>query len=216
MTDRLRGEIQALKEDTLKMGKIAREMLAISLHALKEQDLDLAKHVKERKSELTTLHDSIEDRVFSTIALYQPVAKDMRTIVCVLRMIVDLDRIGRYGKDISKIVGYIKGKAPVGGMMNLPHMGELVLAMVDDALLAFETESISSIAGFAHRDDAVDALNKSIFRESLTYMMEDPRTITPCTDYIIVARFLERCGDHTCDMGEKIHYMVTGERIEIK
>jgi phosphate transport system protein len=191
-------------------------MLATAIDALEEQDQDKVKWVREHKAELTRRHNEIEERVFSVIALYQPVAKDMRTVVCALRMIVDLDRIGRYGKDISKMVSYIKGKPAVGGMMNLPHMGDLVLAMVNDVLRAFESEDLSPIAGLGHRDDAVDALNKSVFRESLTYMMEDPRTITPCTDYIMVARFLERCGDHACDMGEKIHYMVTGERIEIK
>jgi phosphate transport system protein len=96
------------------------------------------------------------------------------------------------------------------------HMAELVTGMIDDAVCAFDTGSIEPIRDFSSRDDTVDALWHSVFRETLTFMMENPRTITRSTYTIIVARYLERSGDHACKMAENIHYMVTGERIEIK
>ena len=95
-------------------------------------------------------------------------------------------------------------------------MGNIVYGMIEDALKAFETEALSLIQDFAERDDTLDTLRYSIFRESLTYMMEDPKNITRCAHYMMIARYLERCGDHACKIAEKIHFMVTGERIEIK
>jgi phosphate transport system protein len=95
-------------------------------------------------------------------------------------------------------------------------MAGLVNAMIDDGIRAFETGSIEMIKDFSRRDDTVDALWHSVFRETLTFMMENPKTITRGTYYIMVARYLERSGDHACKMAENVHYMVTGERIEIK
>ncbi len=100
--------------------------------------------------------------------------------------------------------------------LSLPHMGELVLSMIHDALKAYETEDLSLIAHHSERDDRVDALRHTIFRDGITYMMEDPGTITRCTNYLMVARYLERSADHSCKIAEKVHYMVTGERIEIR
>ncbi|WP_238320555.1 phosphate signaling complex PhoU family protein [Methanoculleus bourgensis] len=100
--------------------------------------------------------------------------------------------------------------------MNLPHMADLVCAMIDDALKAYRTEDIVLIEGMSRRDDVVDDLRYAIFRESVTYMMEDPKNITRCMDYVMVARYLERCGDYACDIAEQVCYMVTGERVEVK
>ncbi|MBU4072405.1 MAG: phosphate transport system regulatory protein PhoU, partial [Candidatus Thermoplasmatota archaeon] len=89
-------------------------------------------------------------------------------------------------------------------------------SMVDDALKAFETKELSYILDFKDREDTIDAMRYSIFREAISYMMEEPKYITRCTHYIMIARYLERCGDHACKMAEKIHYMITGERIEVR
>jgi len=100
--------------------------------------------------------------------------------------------------------------------LSLPHMADLVLSMIHDALGAYAEEDISYITRHSERDDTVDLLRHTIFREGITYMMEDQRTITRCTNYLMVARYLERCADHSCKIAEKVHYMVTGERIEIR
>jgi phosphate transport system protein len=143
----------------------------------------------------------------------------MRTIACSLRVISSSERIGRYGKDIANVV--ISTAADtwfpelVEGL-SLPHMAHLVISMIHDSLEAYRTEDVSLIADHSRRDDAVDALRHTLFRQGITYMMENPRTITTCTNYLMVARYLERCGDHACKVAEKVHYMVTGERIEIR
>jgi phosphate transport system protein len=96
------------------------------------------------------------------------------------------------------------------------NMAEVVESMITDTLTAFRQEEIASLTDITVRDDNVDALRYSIFRECITYMMEDPKNISQCTNYIMIARYLERCGDHACKIAEKVHYMVTGERVELK
>ena len=132
------------------------------------------------------------------------------------RIITSAERIGRYGKDIANMVKNIKGQPDFGQRLPIVHMADQVIAMIDDTLAAYETENLDHIAGLSFRDDGVDSLWHSIFRETLTFMMENPKTITRSTYYIMVARYLERSGDHACKMAENVHYMVTGERIEIK
>jgi phosphate transport system protein len=142
-------------------------------------------------------------------------AKDMRVIACTLKVITASMRIGRYGKVIANIVKEISDKPHIANMMSIPHMSELVIDMIDDSVKAYETDSIDLIADFSARDDTIDALRHSIFREGITYMMEDPKNISRCTHYIMVARNLERCADHACKIAENVHYMHTGDRIEI-
>jgi phosphate transport system protein len=124
-------------------------------------------------------------------------------------------RIGRYGKVIANIVKDIADRPHISHMMSIPHMAELVIDMIDDSVKAYDTESPGLIADFSARDDTIDALRHSIFREGITHMMENPKNITRCTHYIMVARYLERCADHACKIAENVHYMNTGERIEI-
>ena len=158
----------------------------------------------------------LEEHCYHLIALNQPMAKDMRFIACTLKVINASLRIGRYGKIIAKIVKEISDKPHIANLMSIPHMADLVIEMVDDAIAAYESDNLTLIEGFSARDDTVDALRHSIFREGITYMMEDPKNISRCTHYIMVARYLERCADHACKIAENVHYMETGERIEIK
>lgn len=216
MSDRFHAELERMKENSLTMGYLAEDMLRKSVLALEKRDTDLVEWIKSQKKDLGNQNDRIEEEIYSIIALYQPVAKDMRTVACSLRMISASERIGRYGKDIANIVAAIADQPPIGRLVGIPHMADLVLDMIDDALKAYEKEDLSLIQDHSERDDVIDALRHSIFRECITYMMEDPKTITRCTNYVMIARYLERCGDHSCKMAEKIHYMVTGERVEIK
>jgi phosphate transport system protein len=142
-------------------------------------------------------------------------AVDLREIACILKMITYLTRIGRYGKDIARLITDFEEKGHVKKLVSIPHMADLVISMIDDALYAFETKDISRFKDFVEREQTVDELRYSIFRECLSYMLEDPKVITRCMHYTMVSRYLERCGDHACKMSEKIYYMVTGERVEI-
>lgn len=215
MSEKFHDELKALRGDFLEYGRFAADMLKDAFRALKEGDTTLADSVLQRKKHLAELSDHFDERLLTLIVLYQPMAKDLRVIACTLKMNGALFRIGRYGKDIALLVPAFAASGHLGRMLNLPHMAEIVFSMVDDALRAYEEGDIAPIATFAERDDCVDDLRYSVFREGVTYMMEDPKNIERCMDYVMVARYLERCGDHCCAMAEKVHYMVTGERIEI-
>jgi phosphate transport system protein len=215
MAEKFHTELKTTKKETVAMAIFAREMLRTAVDALIRQDKELAASVVGRKEALHEMEVKLEEHCYQLIATGQPMAKDMRIIACTLKVINASMRIGRYGKVIANIVKDISDKPHIARMMSIPHMAELTMDMIDDAIKAYDTESIGLIADFSARDDTIDALRHSIFREGITYMMEDPKTITRCTHYIMVARYLERCADHACKIAENVHYMQTGERIEI-
>ncbi|MCX6697294.1 MAG: phosphate signaling complex protein PhoU [Methanoregula sp.] len=216
MSEKFHAELERLKQDTIAMARLARTMLSDSVNALFLQDCAKAKEVVSNKRPLREMTISLEERAYQLIALYQPMAKDMRVIACILKMITAAERIGRYGKDIANMTKHLQDQPAFAEPLPIQHMAELVTGMIDDAVTSFEGENLDRIKEFPSRDDTVDALWHSIFRETLTFMMENSTTITRSTYYIMVARYLERSGDHACKMAENIHYMITGERIEIK
>ena len=215
MAEKFHTDLKTLKKDTVAMAHLGRTMLRDSVDALVRQDKELAALVVARKDKIHEMEVKLEEHCYQMIALNQPMAKDMRIIACTLKVITASVRIGRYGKSIANTVADLSTKPHIANIMSIPHMSELVIDMVDDSVKAYETDSLALIADFSARDDTIDALRHSIFREAITYMMEDPKKITRCTHYIMVARYLERCADHACKIAENVHYMNTGERIEI-
>ncbi len=215
MAEKFHTDLKTLKKDTVAMAVIGRTMLRDSVDALIRQDKELAASVVARKDKIHDMEVNLEEHCYQMIALNQPMAKDMRVIACTLKVITASLRIGRYGKSIANTVADLSTKPHIANMMSIPHMAELVLDMVDDAITAYESDNVRLIDDFSSRDDTIDALRHSIFREGITYMMEDPKNISRCTHYIMVARYLERCADHACKIAENVHYMETGERIEI-
>ncbi len=143
--------------------------------------------------------------------------KDIRTIGASLKLMTYITRIGRYGKDIAKIALELMEEEHISRLVTIPAMEKEVRSMIQDALSAYETGDLSDIdpLELSERDDNIDAQRYSVFRESLTYMMENPKYITSCANYIMIARYLERCGDHACKIAEKVHYMILGKRVEI-
>lgn len=215
MVEKFHTQLDDLKKEVLDMGKLAQDMLDKSVTALKNRDTELAEWVVSKKKDIAEYDFNIEKSTLRLVPLYQPMAKDMRTIACILKMITYLTRIGRYGKDIAIIVPEVCEKPHISKLVSIPHMAEIVCCMIDNALTAFETGDLSLLKDFAERDDDVDALRYSVFRECTSYMTENPKNITRCAHYIMIARYLERCADHACKIAEKIHYMVTGEHVEI-
>ena len=215
MAEKFHTELERLKQDCSDMARFAREMLADSVHSLIVQDAESARVVASRKKQIRERTERLEERAYQLIALHQPMAKDMRVIACILKMITASERIGRYGKDIANMTKHVSGEPNFAQPLPIPHMTALVTGMIDDAIRAFETDNLNLIKDFSSRDDTIDGFWHSIFRETLTFMMENPATITRSTYYIMVARYLERSGDHACKMAENVHYMVTGDRIEI-
>jgi phosphate transport system protein len=215
MVEKFHDELYKLKKEVLNMGRFAQDMLEESVNALKAIDIEKAGSVAKRKTKLANMDDDIEERTLILITLYQPMAKDMRQIACILKMITYINRIGRYGKDIANIVCEFEKHGHVKKLVSIPHMAGIVSKMIDDVLYAFDNEDISKFSDFIERESNVDDFRYSIFRECLSYMMEDPKVISRCTYYIMIARYLERCADHACKIAEKIIYMVNGERVEI-
>jgi len=216
MAEKFHTELKNLKTETLEMAHLGRFMLRTAVDALISQDRELAATVLARKEEIHLMEVRLEEHCYQLIALNQPMAKDMRVIACTLKVITASLRIGRYGKVIANIAKKISDQPHIANLMSIPHMAELVIDMIDDAIEAYDKDTLTLISDFSARDDTIDALRQSIFREAITYMMEDPKSITRCTHYILIARYLERCGDHACKIAENVHYMETGERIEIK
>ena len=210
------AELEAIQEDIIKMADLALEMLTDAVKAFVEQDVELAEEVNRLKHQLDFYDRDVEERNLVLLTLHQPMAKDLRSIACMLKMDTYLNRIGRYGKDIAKDARAMADRPHVAKMVGIPHQHQLVVGMIRDVMRAFVEDDISYIEDIAERDDEVDAIWDGLFRECITYMMEDPKMITPCTHYIMVSRHLERCGDHACKIAEKVHYKVTGEHIEIK
>lgn len=215
MAEKFHAELENLRKETLEMAHLGRSMLRNAVDALIRQDTTLAASVVAQKEEIHRMEVRLEERCYQLIALNQPMAKDMRTIACTLKVITASLRIGRYGKVIANIVKEITDKPHIANMMSIPHMADLVIDMVDDAIMAYESDNLRHIENFSSRDDTIDALRHSIFREGISYMMEDPRNIPRCTHYIMVARYLERCADHACKIAENVQYMETGGRVEI-
>ena len=209
-------DLDKQKREVLKMGYLVRDMLEKSVQSMKNQDNQLADFVISKQDQLSSYDIKIEEELLQLIALNQPVAKDMRLIACCLKMITYMARIGRYGRDIAKITTELKNEPLVAKLVHIPHIQKHASDMISNALKAFEIEDINLIKDFRERDDHLDNMRYSVFRECLTYMMESPKNITPCIHYVMVARYIERCGDHACKMAEKIHYYITGEHIEIK
>ena len=215
MAEKFHTELEKLKADTLEMAHLGRFMLRTAVDALIRQDAELAALVVAQKEEIHRMEVRLEDHCYHLIALNQPMARDMRFIACTLKVITASLRLGRYGKVIANIVKEISDKPHIANLMSIPHMADLVIDMVDDAVAAYESDNLRLIDDFSSRDDTIDALRHSIFREGITYMMEDLKNISRCTHYIMVARYLERCADHACKIAENVQYMETGERVEI-
>lgn len=215
MTEKFHEELEMLKNRVEEMGELAKDMLETSVKALREQDVALANSVIGKSIKIREMDHSIEEETLKLITLNQPMAGDMRMVATMLKIITYITRIGRYGNDIAKVAVDLSEEAHIGKLVSLPQMSGIVCSMIDDALLAFKMKDISYIADFQEREDTIDAMRYSIYREGISYMMENPKYITRCTQYILIARYLERCGDHAVKMAEKIHYMVTGEHVEI-
>jgi phosphate transport system protein len=211
----MRNLIFELKKEVVAMGHLASDMLEDSMTALLNKDIELARITEKKKHKIRELDADIEAKALNILMLYQPMAIDLRRLATILKMITYLARIGRYGKDIANVVEELSKKQYPSPITNLTHMWEHVKTMIHTSLEAFENSDISHLDKLTTLEDEVDEMRWSTFRECITYMIEDPKTITSCAFFIMIARYLERCGDNACKIAEKVHYMVTGDHIEV-
>ncbi len=207
-------ELKKLNEEVNKMAEMAEEAVKKGVVSFVSGDWELKKEVERIDAQIFAYDQAIEKHCIDLIALYTPVAGDLRTISTCLKIITDINRIGRYGRDIAELGESLQKQKQFKHLASIPIMADLVIQMVTDSIESFVKKNANEARGLFHRDDEIDGLWDSIFRESLTYMMEDPTNISTGTHYILVARYLERIADHACNIGEKVVFMVTGVRMD--
>jgi len=207
--DDLRFLVRRLSE----MGGIAERMVADSVAALVNADSALAQRVISEDLLLDNGEREIYDKAVLVIAKRQPMASDLREIIGSIRIASDLERVGDLGKNIAKRVIAVHTMAqPRKLVRGLEHLAELALTQLKEVLDAFATRSPGLASSIRERDEEIDAIYTSLFRELLTYMMEDPRNITACTHLLFCAKNIERIGDHATNIAETVYYVSTGEQ----
>jgi len=210
------NDLQGLRQRISEMGGIAEKMLVDSIVALLRHDKSLAQTVISSDSRLDVLQREVEESAILTIARRQPLAVDLRETISAIRVSGDVERIGDLAKNIAKRALAIGSEfQPQKIVVGLQHMSDLVLGQLKDVLDAYFQQDTAKALDVWRRDGAIDALYTSLFRELLTYMMEDPRNISFCTHLLFCAKNIERIGDHTTNIAETVHYLVTGETLAI-
>jgi phosphate transport system protein len=204
-------ELRELRNMIAEMGGYAEKSVIESIDALMKRDTALAQQVIALDGVIDALQRSVEERAIVVIARRQPLALDLREIVSAIRVSNDLERIGDLGKNIAKRVIALEGRMqPSRIFSGFDHLAELVLEQLKQVLDAFAEKDVREALAVWRNDGAIDALYTSLFRELLTYMMEDPRNIGFCTHLLFTAKNIERIGDHATNIAETVHYLVTG------
>jgi len=208
-------KLREIQDDVLVMGSMVEKATISSVKALKERDLDLAHEIISGDLKINQKRFEIEEKCIQLIATQQPMASDLRTIVSVLNIITEVERIGDHAEGIAKIVVMVGDEPPLKPLMDIPRMAEKTTDMLHRSLNAFVEHDADAARKIVAEDDEVDNLYDQVFRELLTFMAEDPKTITRATRLIWVAHNLERSADRVTNICERVVYMVTGKMEEI-
>jgi len=204
-------ELRFLSRRIAEMGGMAEQMASDAVRALVNADAALAQRVISDDAILDAAEREITDKAILTIARRQPVANDLREIMGSIRIASDLERVGDLGKNTAKrVIAVQQSGVPRALARGMEHLSELALAQLKDVLDVYSTRSAEKAEAIRDRDEEIDAMYTSLFRELLTYMMEDPRNITSCTHLLFCAKNIERIGDHATNIAETIYYMTTG------
>lgn len=207
-------ELTNLKEKLMQMATLAEESIALAVRSLKERNQDHAQQVFKIEETLNVLDIEIDNLGMRLFALRQPMASDLRLITSSMRIAVELERIGDLAVNIAERSLELLKQPPLKPLIDIPRMAEIAQQMVKDAIDAFVNKNDKLAKSVCERDDEVDDLNDQIFRELLTYMMQDPKTIEKAVDLILVGRHLERIADHATNIGEDVIYFVKGKTIK--
>ena len=207
-------ELKNLKQKLLHMADTAQEMLGLAVKALTERKDDLARDVFEREKQVNLMEIDIEDAVLRLLATRQPAAGDLRLLTAILKINNDLERVGDQAVNISEIAIELLKQPPLKPLIDIPHMANLAQRMIKNSLDAFVNHNPALAQQVCGDDDAVDLLNDQIFRELLTYMMEDPKSINRAVDLILVARNIERVADHATNISEDVIFIEEGKNIK--
>jgi len=204
-------QLHKLRDSLVRMGGMVESQIASAIQALVRRDPDLALATVEGDARVDEMERIIDALAVQMLALRQPVATDLRLIVSSIRIAADLERMADYAKNVAKRSIALAQMTPVQPALAIPRMGRTVQEMVKDVLDAFVHRNVEKAVAVWNRDEQIDATHSSLFGELITYMMEDPRNITPSTHLLFIAKNLERIGDHATNIAEMIHYQVTGK-----
>ncbi len=207
-------QLRLLRDMIARMGGMVENQLAQATQAMVRRDVALAARVVEADSAVDRLDREVTDHVVRLLALRQPMASDLRFVVSCMRISSDLERVGDYAANVAKrsiVLAQMPQQVALGP---IERMSRMVQEMLKDTLDAFAAEDDPKAMEVWRRDEAVDEMYSAVFRTLLTYMMEDPRNITPCTHLLFIAKNLERIGDHATNVAEIIHFVVVGEEPE--
>jgi phosphate transport system protein len=206
-------ELEALKQTLLAMGGLVEDQIRRVMKALLERDDVMAQEVIERDRQVNTYDVEVDEQCVSLLALYQPAAGDLRFITTAMKIVTDLERIGDQAVNIAQRVLELNREPQLKPYIDLPRMSEQAQRMVKESLDAFVARDTALARQVCGEDSEVDLLKEQIFRELLTFMMEDPRTIPRAIRLILISRFMERVADHATNIAEMVVYLVEGKMV---
>jgi len=207
-------ELKRLSQVISQMGGLVEAQLQAAVDALIKRDTDAASKVVRDDIKIDELEQQVSQQVVRLLALRQPMAVDLRQIVSALKISSDLERIGDYAANVAKRALALSQIPAVKPMFAIPRMARLVQQIIKDVLDAYVAQDAAKAVAAWQRDEEVDEMYTSLFRELLTYMMEDQRNIGPCIHLLFIAKNIERMGDHATNVAEDVHYLVHGREIQ--
>ena len=202
-------ELEALQARLLEMGGLAEERVRASVQGLVARDVTIIERVLRGDEPVNQFHIEVDNRCFRLLALHQPMAGDLRTIVAAVKINTDLERVGDLAVNIAEASKRYIGHAPVKQLIDIPLMGDIAQAMLRDALDSFVKRDTDLAHRVLNEDDRLDSLKTQVFRDLLTHMLRDQATVEPSLDLILVSRHLERIGDHATNIAEDVIFMVS-------
>lgn len=206
-------ELLELKKKVLEMASLTQEAISLSIKGLRERNIDILKGVYEREERINNLQMEIDEKGFMFLALRQPIAADLRFVVSSMKINNELERIGDEAVNIAERTEYLLKKPLLKPLIDIPKMAEISQQMVMDAIRSLLERDVSLAKAVREMDDEVDNLRDQIFRELLTYMMEDSGNVKRAMALISVTRYLERIGDHATNIAENVTYMLSGKDV---
>jgi phosphate transport system protein len=206
-------ELSRLSKMIVEMGGLAESQLAAAIEAVGKRDSVLAARVVEGDAQVDALQHELDNLAIRLLALRQPMARDLREIFSALKIAADLERICDYAANVAKRSIALSQTPPISPVHALPRMGTLALRLVKDVIDAYVERDADKALDVWRRDEELDEMYSSLFREFLTYMMEDPRNIGACTHLLFMAKNIERIGDHATNIAEDLYYLVHGKAL---
>lgn len=213
VTRHFQDELEQLKARLLEMGGLAEEHVRLAVQGLVGRDRPVLERVLTGDEAVNRLHLEVDNRCFKLLALYQPMAADLRTIVSAVKINTDLERVGDLAVNIAQAAQRYASHPPVKKLIDIPLMADIAQNMLRDALDSFVRRDVDLAQHVLDEDDRLDALKTQIFRELLTFMLQDPTTIEPALDLILVSRHLERIGDHATNVAEDVIFIVSARDV---